>query len=54
MKPPMPEIGDHPNAISPLAMAFHDHVAVAARMASSTNVLTVVPCTVIVVLRRAP
>ena len=54
MNPPIPEIATTPKAISPLAMAFHDHVAVAAMTARSTNVLTAVPCTVIVVLRGAP
>src|SRR5271163_3448908 len=54
INPPIPDIATTPIAISPLAILFQAHVAVAPMMASRMNVLTAVPCTVIVVLRWAP
>ena len=54
MKPPIAGNGEQPHREVCPAAACQDHAAVPAKMASSTNVLTVVPCTVIVVLRGAP
>ena len=51
MKPPMAEMPSKPNERLPLLMAFHAQSPVADRMARSKNVLAIVPCTVVVVLR---
>ena len=54
MKPPIIEPKSSPTPIWPSLMAFHDNAAVADKMARSASALTMVPCTVIVVLRGTP